>query len=84
MSTHIADSITLDEIIPLVDRLSEVEREELRQFLSSKPKIDWQKEWDKVVSYFHSVFEKFTEGEVIGDFQKVLDEVRRDRTRESY
>jgi len=79
MSSHVADSITLDEIIPLVDQLSEVEREELRQFLSSKPKIDWQKEWEKVVSYFHTVFEKFSEEEVIGDFDRALDEVRGDR-----
>ena len=84
MSMHTADSVTLDEIIPLIDRLSEVEREELRQFLSSKPKIDWQKEWYKVVSYFHTLFEKFSEEEVIGDFEKALDEVRRDRKSESY
>lgn len=84
MRVDTIDKITLDEIIPLVDQLSEVEREELRQFLSSKPKIDWQKEWDKLVSYFHNLFEKFAEEEVTGDFERALDEVRRDRTSESY
>jgi hypothetical protein len=80
MSVNVIDSVSLDEIIPLVDRLSEVEREELRQFLSFKPKIDWKKEWEKVVTYFHAVFQKFAEQEVISDLEKALDEVRSDRT----
>jgi hypothetical protein len=80
MRVNFVDVITLDEIIPLVDRLSEVEREELRQFLSSKPKIDWKNEWEKVVAYFHAFFQKFAEQEVISDLEKALDEVRSDRT----
>ena len=70
MSTTISDKISLDRVIPLVDLLSDVEREELRQLLAAKPPIDWQSEWDNVVSYFHTVFKKFPQDEVEADFNK--------------
>lgn len=79
MGIFVPDPVTLDEVIPLVDRLSEVEREELRQFLESKTRIDWKTEWEKVVAYFHQVFGKFPEEEVEADFTKALDEVRSGR-----
>lgn len=83
MRREVTEEITLDEVIPLVNRLSEIEREELRQFLTSKTKIDWQKEWEKVISYFHKLFEKYSEEEVVNDFEKALDEVRSDRANKS-
>jgi len=83
MRIEVTEEITLEEVIPLVNRLSEIEREELRQFLTFKTKIDWQKEWEKVISYFHKLFEKYSEEEVINDFEKVLDEVRSDRANKS-
>ncbi len=48
MSTMDSASITLEEVIPLVDSLSAVEREALRQILESKTRIDWKTEWEKV------------------------------------
>jgi hypothetical protein len=79
MGIFVAEPVTLDEVIPLVDRLSEVEREELRQFLEGKTRIDWKVEWEKVVAYFHTIFEKFPEEEVETDFAKALDEARSGR-----
>ncbi|MGH7454563.1 MAG: hypothetical protein ACRENG_24630 [bacterium] len=79
MGISMPDVITLDEVIPLVDRLSEVEREELRQFLERKPRIDWQMEWEKTVAHFHRIFAKFPEVEVEADLAKALSEVRSGR-----
>jgi len=76
MSVKIPDMVTLDEVIPLVDRLTEVEREELRQFLETKTHIDWKVEWEKTVAYFHEVFEKFSDEEIETDLDKALSEVR--------
>jgi len=80
MSISIPGSITLEEVIPLVDRLSDVEREVLRQFIESKSRIDWSAEWDKVVAQFHSAFERFSEEEVEADLARALSEVRSGRS----
>ncbi len=79
MSISVSSAITLEEVIPLVDRLSEVEREELRQFLESKTHIDWKAEWEKVVAYYHQIFAKFPEAEVEADLARALSEVRSGR-----
>jgi len=80
MGISLSGDITLDEIIPIIDRLSDVEREELRQLLEAKPRINWQSEWEKVTSYFHSIFQKCPEREVQSDLEKALGEVRRAKT----
>jgi hypothetical protein len=79
MSVSAAEVVTLDEVIPLVDRLNEVEREELRQFLESKSRIDWKKEWEKTAAYFHQIFAKFPEVEAEADLTKALREARSGR-----
>jgi len=79
MSIIISGAVTLEEVIPIVESLGEVEREELRQFLESKSRIDWKAEWDKVVAYFHKIFEKFPEEEVGADLERALSEVRSGR-----
>jgi anti-sigma factor RsiW len=80
MSISIPGSITLEEVIPLVDRLSDMEREALRQFIESKSHIDWSVEWDKVVAQFHRAFERFSEEEVEADLDRALSEVRSGRS----
>ena len=80
MSITISGDVTLDKVIPIVNRLSDIEQEELRQFLEAKPKIDWQAEWEKVASYFHSIFRKYPEREVEADLNKALNEVRSGKT----
>ncbi len=79
MGISLSGVVTLDDVIPLVDRLSEVEREELRQFLASKSHIDWKVEWERVVAHFHRIFVKFPEAEVEADLAKALSEVRSGR-----
>ncbi len=79
MDAIYSEAVTLNEVIPLVDRLNAVEREELRQFLESKTRIDWKDEWEKVAAYFHKIFEKFPEEEVEADFARALNEVRSGR-----
>jgi hypothetical protein len=80
MGISVSDVVTLEDVNPLVDRLSEVEREELRQFLESKASIDWKAEWQKAVAYFHQIFAKFPEEEVETDLARALSEVRSGRT----
>lgn len=79
MSIGISDVITLDEVIPLVDRLSKVEQEELRQFLENKIPIDWKAEWEKTAAHFRQMFAKFPEEEVEADLTSALSEVRSGR-----
>jgi hypothetical protein len=79
MGISVSEVVTLDEIIPLVDRLSSVEQEELRQFLEGKTRIDWKAEWEKTVAYFHQLFAKFPEEEVEADLARALSEVRSGR-----
>lgn len=79
MSPAYSTSITLEEVIPLVDRLSEVERDALRQILESKARVDWKAEWEKAVAHFHQIFAKFPEDEVARDLAKALNEVRSGR-----
>jgi anti-sigma factor RsiW len=80
MGISVSEVVTLGEVIPLVDRLSEVEREELRQFLESKTRIDWKAEWEKTVAHFRQVFAEFSEDEVEADLSRALNEVRSGRT----
>ena len=75
MGISVQKTVTLETLIPLVDRLSEVDREELRQFLESKTHIDWKAEWEKAVAYFHQIFAKFPEA----DLAKAFSEVRSGR-----
>ncbi len=79
MGISVSEVVTLREVIPLVDRLSEVEREELRQFLESKTRIDWKAEWEKTVAHFRQVFAEFSEEEVEADLSRALNEVRSGR-----
>lgn len=76
MSTMASTAATLEEVIPLVESLSEVERDALRQILQSKTRIDWKSEWEKAAAYFHRVFAQFPEEEVEADLAKALYEVR--------
>jgi anti-sigma factor RsiW len=80
MGISVSEVVTLREVIPLVDRLSEVEREELRQFLESTTRIDWQAEWEKTVAHFQQIFAEYSEKEVEADWSRALNEVRSGRT----
>lgn len=79
MSISLSEVVTLDEVIPLVDRLSSVEQEELRQFLEGKTHIDWKTEWEKTAAYFHQIFAKFSENDIEADLTRALSEVRSGR-----
>lgn len=76
MSTASSTALTLEEVIPLVASLSEVDRDTLRQILASQPHVNWKTEWEKAVSHFHQAFAKFPAEEVEADLAKALNEVR--------
>ena len=79
MSIIIKGKVTLEEIIPAVLQLSQIEQEELKQILQKRKPLNWNEEWEKVTTQFHQAFERRPQEEVEADFQKALNEVRIDK-----
>ena len=48
---QIAEPITLEKLLPLIERLSKVEREQLRKFLEVDSTM-WREEWESTVAHF--------------------------------
>ncbi len=79
MSIIIKGKVTLQDVIPVVMELSEIEQEELKQILEKRKSLNWNEEWEKVTTRFHQAFEHWPQEEVEADFQKALDEVRMEK-----
>ena len=77
--TKISEPITLEELLPLIQALSEDEREQLRKLLETDSDV-WQEKWGKISAHFHEAFANTPEDEVIRDFDEALGEVRRERS----
>ena len=77
--TKISESITLDKLMPLIQELSQDEREHLRKLLETDPDV-WRKKWQEIRAHFHEAFANTPEDEVIRDFDEALAEVRRERS----
>ena len=75
---QIAEPITLEKLLPLIEKLSKVEREQLRKSLETDSTA-WQEEWDSIVSQFHDAFADTPEDEVERDLDVALVEVRHER-----
>ena len=73
----ISETITLEKLLPLVQKLSQTEREELRKLLETDVHL-WQEEWQNISAHFHEAFGNTPEDEVIRDFDEVLAKVRRE------
>ena len=82
MSITVEGRVTLQDVIPVVMELSEIEQEELKQILQKRKLINWNEEWEKVTTQFHQAFERWPQEEVEVDLQKALDEVRREKDAE--
>ena len=76
MSIIVKGKVTLKDVIPVVLQLSEIEQEELKQILQKRKPLNWNEEWEKVITRFHQAFEHWPQEEVEADLQKGLDEVR--------
>ena len=75
---QIAEPITLEQLLPLIEKLSKVEREQLRKSLETDP-TTWREEWESIVTHFHDAFADTPEDEVVQDLDAVLAEVRNER-----
>ena len=75
---QIAEPVTLEKLLPLIEKLSKVEREQLRKSLETDPTA-WRKEWENIVAQFHDAFADTPEEEVTRDIEEVLAEVRHGR-----
>ena len=79
MSITVKGKVTLQDVIPVVMELSEIEQEELKQILQKRKPINWNEEWERVTTRFHQAFERWPQEEVEADLQKALDEVRMEK-----
>ena len=75
---QIAEPVTLEKLLPLIKKLSKVEREQLRKSLETDP-TTWRKEWENIVGQFHDAFADTPEEEVTRDIDEALAEVRNGR-----
>ena len=75
---QIVEPITLEKLLPLIEKLSEVEREHLRIFLETDS-MTWREEWESIVAHFHDAFANTPEDEVVRDLDAALAEVRHER-----
>ena len=72
---QIAEPITLEKLLPLIKKLSQVEREQLRKSLETDP-TTWREEWEGIVAHFHDAFADTPEDEVVRDLDAAPAEVR--------
>ena len=75
----ISELITLEDLLPLIQELSQNKREQLRELLETDS-ATWKGKWEDISSHFRDAFANTPEGEVIRDFDDALAEVRRART----
>ena len=75
---QIAEPITLEKLLPLIEKLSKVEREQLRKSLEVDS-TTWREEWESIVAHFHNAFADTSEDEVERDLDAALAEVRHER-----
>ncbi len=72
---QIAEPITLEKLLPLIEKLSQVEREKLRKSLETDLTA-WREEWESIVAQFHNAFADTPDDEVMRDLDAALAEVR--------
>ena len=77
--TKISKPTTLEELLPLIQKLSQSERKQLRRILETDSDV-WREKWEKISAHFHDAFANTPEDEVIRDFDEALGEVRRERS----
>ena len=75
---QISEPITLEKLLPLIELLPQVEREQLRKSLE-KDSTTWREEWERIAAHFHHAFADAQEGEVEHDLDAALAAVRRER-----
>lgn len=75
---QIAEPVTLEKLLPLIEKLSKAEREQLRKSLETDS-TTWREEWEGVVAHFHNAFANTPEDEVEKDLDAALAEVRHGR-----
>ncbi len=77
--TKISEPITLEKLLPLIQKLTQTEREELRKLLKTGSDL-WRERWQNICAHFHEAFADTPEDEVIRDFDEALAEVRREQS----
>lgn len=73
--TKISKPITLDKLMPLIQKLSQDEREQLREFLETDLAIGREKR-ENVILHSHSAGADMPDEEALSDFNAILSEIR--------
>ena len=76
---QISEPITVEKLLPLIQRLPKIEREQLRKSLEMDS-TTWREEWKNIVAHFHDAFADRPEEDVVRDFEVAIAEVRCERT----
>ena len=76
---QISEPITVEKLLPLIQRLPKIEREQLRKSLEMDS-TTWQEEWKSIVAHFQDAFADRSEEDVVRDFDAAIAEVRRERS----
>ena len=75
---QISEPITLEKLLPLIEQLPQVEREQLRKSLETDS-TTWREEWENIAAHFHHAFADAQEDEAERDLDAALAAVRRER-----
>lgn len=75
---QIAEPVTLEKLLPLIKKLSKVEREQLRKSLETDS-TTWREEWESIVMHFQKAFADTPEDKVVRDLDAALAEVKNER-----
>ena len=75
---QISEPITLEKLLPLIEQLPQVEREQLRKSLE-KDSTTWREEWESITAHFHHAFADAQEDEAERDLDAALVAARRER-----
>lgn len=75
--TKISEPITLEKLLPLIQKMPQDELEELHKLLETDSDV-WRKKWQEIRAHFHEAFADTPEDEVVRDFDEALAGVRRE------
>ena len=73
--TKISEPITLKKLLPLLQKLSQVEREELRKLLETES-TNWKKKRENVILHVRNAGADMPDEEALSEFNAVLAEIR--------
>ena len=73
--TKMSEPITLEELLPLIQELSQDEREQLRELLETDS-ATWGEKRGNIIIHSHSTVADMPDEDALSDFNAILAEIR--------